>query len=121
MNSLTILLQSLILPLILTILIELGVWKSVQSIFKTYNYNYLWVAIISVNMATNPAFNVVSSILDPVRELFLLEFAFEILIILIEASILYLIYKKEFGKFLLLSTIINLFSYGIGLILFRPI
>jgi len=120
MNLFILILQSIIIPLILTIIIELGVWKSISLIFNNYKHPYFWISIIAINIATNPAFNVISSILDPTRGLFLLEISLEISIIVIEASILYLIYKKEFNKFLILSTLINLFSYVIGLILFTP-
>lgn len=121
MNSFILIIQSIIIPLILTIIIELGVWKSISLIFNDYKHPYFWVSIIAINIATNPAFNVISSILDPTRKLLFLEIGLEILIILIEASILYLIYKKDFNKFLILSTLINLFSYSIGLILFTPL
>jgi hypothetical protein len=121
MNSFILIFQSIIIPLILTIGIELGIWKVIQLTFKKYNFHYFWLSIIAINIATNPAFNVISSILDPTRKLLFLEIGLEILIILIEASILYLIYKKDFNKFLILSTLINLFSYGIGLILFTPL
>jgi len=120
MNSFILIIQSIFIPLILTTIIELGVWKSVVLIFKKYNLQYFWISIIAINLATNPAFNVLSSILDPTRTLFLLEIIFEILIILIEAIILYKIYKKDFNKFLIISAVMNIFSYGIGMLLFSP-
>ncbi|MCF7871729.1 hypothetical protein K9L97_01730 [Candidatus Woesearchaeota archaeon] len=121
MNSFILIFQSIIIPLILTIGIELGIWKVIQLTFKKYNFHYFWLSVIAINIATNPAFNVISSILDPTRTLFILEMILEILIIFIEATILYIIYKKEFSKFLILSSIINLFSYGLGLLLFTPL
>jgi len=121
MNSFILIFQSIIIPLILTIGIELGIWKVIQLAFKKYNLPYFWLSIIAINIATNPAFNVISSILDPTRTLFILEIILEVLIIFIEATILYIIYKKEFNKFLILSVIINLFSYGLGLLLFTPV
>jgi len=120
MNVFILIFQSIITPLILTIIIELGVLKLVQTLFRGYNFQYLLLSIIVINMVTNPLFNVLSSILDPLRQLFLLEIGFEILIIGIEAGVLYFIYKKDFNKFLFLSIIINLISYGVGLILFTP-
>lgn len=121
MNSFILIFQSIIIPLILTIGIELGIWKVIQLTLKKYNFYYFWLSIIAINIATNPAFNVISSILDPTRTFFVLEIILEILIIFIEATILYIIYKKEFSKFLILSTIINLFSYGLGLLFFTPL
>jgi hypothetical protein len=120
MNLFIIILNSILIPLILTITIELGVWKSISIIFKKYKNPYLWISIIAINIITNPAFNLMSSILDPSRSLFLLEISLEIVIIFVEATILYIIYKKEFSKFLILSTTINLFSYGLGLLIFTP-
>lgn len=120
MNLFILIFQSIIIPLVLTIFIELGVWKSISIILKKYKYPYFWLSIIVINIATNPAFNVLSSILDPARTLFLLEIILEIFIIFIEAIILYIIYKKDFSKFLILSAMLNLVSYGLGLLLFPP-
>ena len=118
MNLLFLTFQSILITLILTILIELGILKLLQTIFKTYNFQYLWISIIAINLATNPVFNLLSSILDPVRQLYLLEIIFELIIVVVEAEILYLIYKKDRIKFYLLSMIINIGSYGFGLVLF---
>ena len=120
MYSFILIFQFIFIPLVLTIFIELCVWKFIYVIFKKYDSPYFWLSIIAINIATNPAFNIISSFLDPTRELFFLELGFELLIVFIEAIILYLIYKKKFSKFLILSIIINLFSYGLGLILFTP-
>ena len=108
------------IPLILTIGIELGVWKLLCVFFKSFKLKYAFLSIIAVNVATNPSFNILSSLIDPTRELFLLELGFELIIIFVEAGIFYMIYKKEFGKLLLLSTAINFVSYGVGLLIFTP-
>lgn len=121
MNSFIIVFQSIIIPLLLTIGIELSVWKFIQLTTKIYNLEYFWLSIIAINIATNPTLNIILSILDPTRKLFLLEISLEIIVIFIEAGILYLIYKKEFNKFLVISTIINLLSYCLGLIFFNPL
>lgn len=113
--------QILVITLIITIVIELGIWKLIMQLFKRYNLRYFWLSLISVNLATNPAFNIFLTIFDPTRKYILLEIGFELSIIIIEAGLLYLIYRKEFNKLLLLSTIMNLISYGIGLLIFRPI
>ena len=50
----------------------------------------------------------------------LLEVIFEIFIVFVEAIVLYIIYLQRFSKFLFLSFVINLFSYGIGLLIYIP-
>jgi len=113
----------LLFSLTFTILIELGVWKVLSLIFKIYksnNWELIVWSIIAINVATNPAFNIVSMMIDPAREKIIVELLLEILIVFIEAGLLYLIYKKEFNKLVLLSTAMNVASYGIGLLLFRP-
>ncbi len=114
MNLILQLLQSIIVPLVLTIVVELLISKIIQSKLEC-----LWASIIAINLATNPAINIITIFLNPLRELFILELGLEILVIFIEAGILYIIYKQEFKKQLLLSFIINLVSYLIGLIIFR--
>lgn len=121
MNVFLFQLKRFLVPLLLTIGIELGVLKSIQQIFKKYNKPYLWLSLIAINIITNPASNFISSIINPGREIFLIEIGLEILIIFAEAGILFYMYKKEFNKFLILSSIINICSYGIGLLIFRPI
>ena len=113
----------LFLYLILTILIELGAWKILSLMFKTYKSSNLQMivwSIIAINVATNPAFNIVSMLFDPFRENMFLELGLEILIIFVESGLLYLIYRKEFRKLFWLSTAMNFVSYGIGLLLFKP-
>ncbi len=113
----------LLLFLVLTIIIELGVWKILSLIFKTYkarNWEMIAWSIIAINVATNPAFNIISMMIDSTRDRMFLEFGLDILIIFVEAGLLYLIYRKEFSKLLWLSTAMNVASYGIGLLLFRP-
>lgn len=120
MNLFLSIIYGIFIPLFLTIIIELSVWKTINKLFEVYNLPYIVLSIIAINIITNPFLNFFLSILDPLRNLFFLEIAFEILIIFIEALILFLIYKKEFNKLLLLSAIMNLFSYGIGLIIYTP-
>ncbi|MFT4305166.1 MAG: hypothetical protein ACMXX8_03660 [Candidatus Woesearchaeota archaeon] len=120
MNIFLLILYGIFIPLFLTIIIELSVWKTINKLFNVYNLPYIIFSIIAVNIITNPFLNFFLSILDPLRNSFLLEFGFEIVIIFIEALILFFIYKKEFNKLLLLSAIMNLFSYGIGLIIYTP-
>jgi hypothetical protein len=114
----------ILIPLVLTIFIELGVWKLISLLFKKYksnNFKYMWLSIIAINIATNPALNVLLSLIDPTRQLFVLELGFELAVVFVEAGILYIIYRKEFGKLLLLSAAMNIVSYGMGLILFTPV
>ncbi len=113
----------LLFYLVLTILIELGVWKVLSLIYKTYkssNLEMIAWSIIAINVATNPAFNIMSMMIDPSRNKMFLEFGLELMIVFIEAGVLYLIYRKEFRKLFWLSTAMNVVSYGIGLLLFRP-
>ncbi len=112
---------TVLFSLILTIIIEIGVWKSLNLMFKTYDFEMIIASIIAINIATNPAFNILSTLLDPSRTKMFLELGFEVVIIVVEACLLYIIYRKEFKKLLLLSTAMNIISYGIGLLLFRPI
>jgi hypothetical protein len=119
-TSIFTILYYLLIPLVLTICIELGIWKLISIFSKQFDLKYAWLAVIAVNIATNPAFNILSSLIDPTRKLYLLELSLELIIIFVEAGIFYIIYKKYFGKLLLLSAAINIVSYGIGLLIFPP-
>jgi hypothetical protein len=108
------------ITLILTIIIELATWRSIIEISKEFKVEHIWLAIIIVNVITNPILNIMLSIMDPLREKVLLEIGFEIIIMFVEASLLYFIYRKAFRKFLIHSTIMNTTSYCMGLLIFRP-
>ena len=112
--------QYLFIPLILTIIIELGAWKFISFIFKNYEFHFFWLSIVAINIATNPLINFIVLTFDPTRSLFVMEIALELLVILIEAGLLYIIYKKNFSQLILISLIINIISYGVGLSLFKP-
>jgi len=107
-------------PLVLTILIESLIWFFMRSFFEKKSFPYFFLLIVAVNLFTNPSLNFSLSLLDPFRQLFLLEILFEILVVFVEAFIFYIVYKKEFGRLFLISFILNIVSYGIGLILFSP-
>jgi hypothetical protein len=113
-------LQIVLLPLFLTLIVEFGVWKSINLLFRKYDLPYIMLSITAVNLATNPAFNVLSSMFDPARAYYIIEILSEVLIIFIEALIFYTIYRKDFRRFVLLSAAMNLVSYSIGLLLFKP-
>jgi len=120
MNILFVIFQLIILPLILTIIIEVGVWASAHLFTKKYHLRYIWLSILAVNLITNPALNILTSMFNSSRSIFLLEFVFEIIIISIEAMILYLIYRRNFKSLFILSFLMNLASYSIGLLIFQP-
>lgn len=111
---------SILIPLFLTIIIELCTWKLVSLFSKEYSLKFIWLSIVALNLATNPFFNFFSNLLDSSRVHMFIEISFEVVIILIEAILLNIIYRKNFLRFLLLSGLMNLASYSIGLILFKP-
>lgn len=117
MNVLLLLIQLIFIPLILTLIIEISVWKFIVLVFKKYDYPYFFLSLIALNIATNPALNIFLSLLGPTKATFSLILSLEAVIVFIEAFLLYLIYKKEFPSFLFLSAIINGCSYGLGLLL----
>jgi len=116
----TMLLTSILVSLTLTIFIEIIAWKSIVGLSKEFKLEHIFLAIIAINIATNPAINIILSIIDPIRNQMFLEIGLELCVIIIEASLLYLIYKKAFGKFLVHSAIMNTLSYIMSLFIFRP-
>lgn len=110
----------LFIPLVITICVESFVFWFFQLFLFDCRFRYFFFSIIAVNLATNPLFNFFSFLLDPLRMLFLMEIAFEVLIVLVEWGIFCFIYKKDFLKLFLLSFLLNFFSYVVGLVIFSP-
>jgi len=105
----------IVLPLVLTILIELGVWKGISLFFKRYALPLFFLSIIAVNLFTNPLLNVFLYFFDA-WDLGLL-IILEVIVIFVEAFIFYKIYKKSFIQFLILATVLNACSFILGLII----
>jgi len=110
--------NAIFLPLLLTVIIEMTVWKVIELKFRKYTFPYFALSIVAVNMITNPVFNLSMFYFDSQRQFLFVEFGFEIFIIFVEASIYRYIYKESLSKFLLLAMILNFCSYVVGLILF---
>jgi len=106
------------IPLVLSILIEFGVWG--LFFYKSLKFKYLWLTIIAVNLLTNPMVNCISVFFNPNRSSMLFELSAEVIVVLVETVCFFLIYKKKFKLLLLFSFLANLISYSIGLLLFKP-
>jgi hypothetical protein len=103
--------------LIITIAIELGIWKIISLIFKNHGLKYFIHSIIAVNLITNILLNLLLLFIMPESTFSLLVIALELVIIIIEALIFYIIYRRHFKKFLLISATLNISSYLGGILI----
>ncbi len=111
------LLINLILTLFLTIAIECFI-----AFLMCYRDKIFLLIIILINIITNPILNyliLLNNQLNFLKNTFTIVLFFEILIIFIEWGILiYVFTDKDRKELLLLSLIINLISFLLGLIIF---
>lgn len=108
--------KSLFIPLVLTIGIELLVM-----LVLTGMHSKLLLGVVAVNMATNPVLNFILFILScymPVKQTGPIVIVLEIFVVAIEWWLLCGISHESSKKLFLLSLLMNLFSYLIGVIFF---
>lgn len=108
-----------LMPL-LTAAIELLVWYLITIFSKKYKTKFIVLSIAGINILTNSLLQIAILLFNQARNHVILELGFEVIIIITEWQILKKIYTEKKCEWLTLSILMNLVSYGIGLILFTP-
>ena len=108
--------NSLLLPLLLTILIEV-----IVAILLGYKKRDEILLVILANIITNPALNYLLILNNYLRvfKYSALVILLEILVVLIEWQILYFALKKPRSKLFILSLAMNTASFLLGLLIFH--
>ena len=104
--------MNLILPLSITLAIETGIYM----ILKHKNLK-LFIVVSILNLILNPLMNVGLSYIEDKLIYYLVLGAAEIVAILIESLIVYIIIKEKYLKVLLYAAIANIASFLIGFVL----
>lgn len=108
---------SFISALIITLIVEVAV-----AFFLGYKKQEAMIAIASINILTNPIFNLAVLVNSVTLEInfYLFVFILEILVIIAEWRLLNYLLKQTFPKrnFLLDSIVLNVTSYLIGYLIF---
>lgn len=110
MITLSIIWTNIIIALLLTIFVE-----EIALFFQKEKNGWLYLALIPINIITNTTLNYVIVKL-PYAHIDWMILGLEVIIILVEACLLYLIVKK-WQKALRISLICNVFSYVVGMLL----
>ncbi|TYQ12846.1 UNVERIFIED_CONTAM: hypothetical protein Cloal_3882 [Acetivibrio alkalicellulosi] len=103
-----------LIALILTVLIECFI-----SFIFGYRLRKYLLTITLINVITNPCLNLIILIINNLGYLnFIIVSILEFMVVLIEWKLLFYVLNKDSIKLLFLSIIINLFSFGLGLLMF---
>ena len=100
----------IILPLVITLALETGIYM----ILKHRDLK-LFLVVSGLNIVLNPLMNVCLFALRGSGIYWLSVSTFEILTVLIESLIIFLIMKIKFPKVLLFSFLANALSFGVGI------